>query len=83
MAADLAAAREPKGLKLMSRGAWRFRSSEVTRVVKAVAKAGCEVVRAEIEPSTGKIVVIVGKSQDAPEGNDLDRWMASRDARQA
>lgn len=43
----------------MARGKCAFKERDVTRAVKAVTKAGIEVVRVEIEP--GKIVVIAGK----------------------
>jgi hypothetical protein len=37
-----------------------FRERDVTRAVKAVAKAGVEIARVEIDPN-GKILVIAGK----------------------
>ena len=46
----------------MARGRCAFKESDVTRAVKAVQKAGCEVARVEIEP--GKITVVAGKSVD-------------------
>jgi hypothetical protein len=46
----------------MSKGRHSFRRVDVTRAIKAVIAAGAEVDRAEIDPSTGKIVVIISKS---------------------
>jgi hypothetical protein len=60
--------------KTMARGPCTFRQRDVTKAVKAVAAAGCEVARAEIEPGTGKIVVVVGKpTDDEKGGNEWDR----------
>lgn len=61
----------------MARGSCKFKQRDVTRAVKAMVAAGCEVARAEIEPASGKIVVVVGKPQDKPPeengGNEWDR----------
>ena len=46
----------------MSRGRHTFRRSELTRAIKAVMAAGAEVKRAEIDPITGKIVIVISKS---------------------
>jgi hypothetical protein len=59
------------GAKLMARGSSTFRQCDVTKAVKAVINAGCEVARAEID-STGKIVVIVGKPQAERQTNEWD-----------
>jgi hypothetical protein len=49
-----------------------FRKRDLTKAVKAVVAAGCEVARAEIGPD-GKITVIVGKpADDAKGGNEWD-----------
>ena len=47
----------------MARSKCAFKERDVTRAVKAVTKAGIEVVRVETEP--GKIVVIAGKPVNA------------------
>jgi hypothetical protein len=49
----------------MSKGRQSFRRSDLTRAIKAVMATGATVDRAEIDPSSGKIVVILAKS-DAP-----------------
>jgi hypothetical protein len=46
----------------MSRGRHTFRRIDLTRAIKAVMAAGAEVDRAEIDPTTGKIVVVISKS---------------------
>ena len=53
----------------MSRGPATFRQRDVTAAIKATVAAGCEVARAEIDPATGRIVVVVGKPQDTIEKN--------------
>lgn len=55
----------------MARGPCTFRQRDVTKAVKAVVAAGCEVARAEID-SGGKIIVIVGKPADATGRNEWD-----------
>jgi hypothetical protein len=46
----------------------------VTKAVKAVAAAGCQIARAEIEPTTGKIIVVVGTPQEMDSNpNEWDR----------
>jgi hypothetical protein len=46
-----------------------------------VIRAGCEIARAEIDPATGKIVVVVGKPQEATAVDDLDRELAEFEVR--
>ena len=59
----------------MGRRSCSFRQRDVTKAVKAVAAAGCQVARAEIEPTTGKIIVVVGSPQemDSNGPNECDR----------
>jgi hypothetical protein len=45
----------------MARGPCTFRKRDLTTAIKAAVAAGCEVLRAEIEPATGKIVVVTGR----------------------
>jgi len=59
----------------MARGSLKFQQRDVTRAIKAVVAAGCDVARAEIDPSTGKIIVVVGKVQEpAEEGAGSSEW---------
>jgi hypothetical protein len=48
----------------MGRRSCSFRQRDVTKAVKAVAAAGCPIARAEIEPTTGKIIVVVGTPRE-------------------
>jgi hypothetical protein len=57
----------------MGRGRLAFKQRDLTRALRAAAKAGQPVQRFEIDRE-GKIVVFVGKSeqQDGTEGNEWD-----------
>lgn len=46
----------------MTRRPSNFRQRDLTAAVKAVVAAGCEVARAEIDLTTRKIVVVIGKA---------------------
>jgi len=46
----------------MSKGRWAFRPKDIARAIKGAVSAGAEISRAEIDPATGKIVLIFGKS---------------------
>ena len=48
----------------LARGPCTFRKRDLTTAIKAVVAAGCEVLRAEIEPATGKIVVVTGRPSE-------------------
>jgi hypothetical protein len=60
-----------------TRGACKFKQCDVTRAVKAIAKAGLTVARVEITPD-GKIVV--GTSTDVTTQDDLNRELAEFEA---
>ena len=63
----------------MGRAPCNFRQTDLTRAVKAVVAAGCEVARAEIDPTTGMIVVVIGKPLDPTiEGRGGDEWATAR-----
>ena len=56
----------------------RFRESELARAVRAARDAGGE--RVEVDPTTGKITVIVGKPGEAAASpNEWDAELASMD----
>lgn len=48
----------------MSRGRAPFTQSDVTRALRAVIAAGVNVSRVEIEPTTGRIVISAGGTDD-------------------
>jgi hypothetical protein len=64
----------------MSRGPCTFRQSDVTRAVRAVAKAGVEVGRYEIAKDGRIIIVPRSAMQEVPQG-DLDRELLEFEAR--
>lgn len=50
-----------------------FKQSDLTRAIKAVRAAGFDVSRIEIEPETGKIIIVPGKAlavRREPAGTD-------------
>jgi hypothetical protein len=57
----------------MARGPCTFRQRDLTAALKAALAAGVAVARAEIEPATGKILVIVGKPADDGERRE-NEW---------
>jgi hypothetical protein len=61
------------------RGACKFKQCDVTRALKAVAKAGMTVVRVEIDPG-GKIAIGTG-TDAAGQCGELDRELAEFEAR--
>jgi hypothetical protein len=60
-------------VNVVGRGKRVFRESDVTRAIRAAAKAGVSVARVEIED--GKITVIIGKAAETvTEGNNANPW---------
>ena len=53
----------------MPKGRQLFRRADLTRAIKGVLAAGVGVVRAEIDSVTGKIVIVIDKSDGASTGN--------------
>jgi hypothetical protein len=54
-----------------------FRRTDLTRGIKGAVAAGVEIMRAEIDSTTGKIVLVFGKS-DASTGNP-NEWDGADD----
>jgi hypothetical protein len=53
----------------------RFRERELARAVRAAKAAGGE--RVEVEPATGKIIVIVGKpGKSEVTDNEVETWVS-------
>jgi hypothetical protein len=57
----------------MPRGSCTFRQRDVTKAVKAVAAAGVEVARVEIDRN-GKIIVVTGKPVETTEDTQRNEW---------
>jgi hypothetical protein len=55
----------------MSRGPQIFKQADLTKALKAAEKAGFDVSRCEIDPRTGKIVIIRGP-RDGLDDNEWD-----------
>jgi hypothetical protein len=62
----------------MARTAATFRQHDVTRALRAVAAAGMNAARVEIDTATGKIVIQLGDGERVEPTNALDKWMADR-----
>jgi hypothetical protein len=60
----------------MSRGLQSFKQTDVTKALKAAEKAGFDVSRCEIDPHTGKIVMIAGPRDTTAETGsfDVNEW---------
>jgi hypothetical protein len=60
----------------MSKGPQAFRRADLTRAIKGAVAAGIEIARAEIEPQSGKIVIVFGKSVASSTANsgELGGW---------
>ncbi len=57
----------------MARGSCTFRQRDVTKAVKAVAAAGVEIARVEIDRN-GKIIVVTGKPAETTEDAQCNEW---------
>ena len=67
---------------MMHRAPAAFRQRDVKRALRACVAAGVKAQRVEIDPTTGKIVVILEDAESAPiEQAALDAWRSSRGAR--
>ena len=67
----------------MSRRKPLITQADVSRAVKGAHSAGLKVQRVEIEPSTGKIVVVSGDGAPTEPLNPFDAWKAKDNARSA
>jgi hypothetical protein len=57
----------------MSRAPSKFRQNDVTRAVKAVAAAGVDIARVEID-KTGTIRIITLKAEPNGQGREANEW---------
>ena len=61
----------------MGHGKATFKQADLTRALRAVERAGRDVVRAEIVPD-GRIVLVFKNGEEVPvERNEWDEWRAS------
>jgi hypothetical protein len=59
----------------------RFRQREISRALRAAREADAEVDRVEIDPVSGKIAVILAKSEATPESAAADQaWVDATNA---
>lgn len=56
-----------------------FKQVDLTRALKAVKAGGLEVGSVEIEPFSGKIVIVSLQSKPAT-GNALDEWLKTNES---
>ena len=59
------------------RGPNRFSEREVTRAMRAVERAGKIVDRVEIDPGSGKLVVVLKSGKSVPD-NDVENWLSKQ-----
>jgi hypothetical protein len=60
----------------MGRGLCIFKQRDITKAVKAVAAAGVEIARIEVDRD-GRIVVVAGKHADDDGSIDKNEWDAA------
>jgi hypothetical protein len=59
------------------RGRSRFSRPELARAIRAARDAGCEHAKVEVDPSTGKITIIVdGKPGENVTDNEVENWVS-------
>ena len=51
-----------------------FKIADLVRAIKSFNKCGMTVSRLEIDPATGRIIVVAEGARSEPQ-NDLDRWL--------
>jgi hypothetical protein len=54
-----------------------FKQADLQRALRAARAAGLEVARVEIDPGTGRIVMITNSEAGQQMLSPLDQWMAS------
>jgi hypothetical protein len=67
-----------EGLYLMARSL-PFKEADIIRAVKGARRGGMDLGRVEIDPSTGRIILVAAGKAETPT-NDLDRWLEGRNA---
>jgi hypothetical protein len=56
----------------------RFRQREISRALRAARDAGEAIERVEIDPTTGKISVILAKSGERVADNEVENWLSKQ-----
>jgi hypothetical protein len=64
----------------MSRGPASFRQRDVTAALRAALAAGLEISKVEVDPTTGKIVIVTIAGGDKEPITDLDKWLVQHGA---
>lgn len=67
----------------MARTPAAFKQTDIVRAVKAARAAGLDVIRTEINPATGAIILVHHNDGPAPAETPFDEWKAKRNARAA
>jgi hypothetical protein len=65
---------------ILSRGPATFRQADVVKALRAARAAGLDVARVEVDPITGKIVIVTSASGDKEPTTDLDKWLIQHGA---
>ncbi|WP_286297256.1 hypothetical protein [Aminobacter sp. SS-2016] len=60
----------------------QFKQVDLVRAIKGATAAGVNIGRVEIDPATGKIVLVTSAEVAVEAGNPVDEWM-KRHARSA
>lgn len=61
----------------MAKRAALFKQADLQRALRAAKAAGLPVARVEIDPATGKIVMMTDTEAGQQTQSPLDQWMAS------
>ena len=64
----------------MPRGPQTFRQGDMTRALRAAKAAGLEVAKVEVDPISGKIVIMTIAGGTNEPTTDLDKWLARHGA---
>jgi hypothetical protein len=72
----------PDRFKGHPRSPAKFRERELARALRAANRAG-GIARIELMPDGSIHLIPAGQTPTAQAGDDLDKWMAKKDARQA
>ena len=62
------------------RGTNRFNQRELSRAIKAVTRAGATLDHVEVDPATGRIIVILAKPSEAENAAGAKAWNDATEA---